>query len=166
MLVEVRVAGLAVDPQTNMPIILLQEPDKQDILPIWIGIFEASAIATQMEKIQIARPMTHDLLRNIMDQLGGVLLRIEITEVKENTFFSHLVVRKASNEDIQIDSRPSDAIALALRCNAPILVESSLIERTAQAAQQMQLKNQSKTAEEWEELLKNMSDDSFGKYKM
>jgi uncharacterized protein len=127
MLIEMNIKGLMVDPITNMPIVILKDKDGDRVLPIWVGIFEANAIALQIENIATPRPMTHDLLRNIITDLEGRVDRVVVSDLKENTFYAvvHLTVR---GEPIAVDARPSDAIALALRTRAPILVEETVIE--------------------------------------
>ncbi len=166
MLIEVKVAGLALDPNSNMPMVLLADPEKKKTLPIWIGIFEASAIATQLEGIRLARPMTHDLVRNVVQTMGGKLLRVEIHDLKENTFYAALVVQGAQGDEWRVDARPSDAIAVALRFGASIMVESRLLDEAPEASRAKDMKAGRKTVEEWTDLLKNLSDDAFGKYKM
>ena len=127
MLIEMTIKGLMVDPITNTPIVILKDKDGDRVLPIWVGIFEANAIALQIENIATPRPMTHDLLRNIITDLDGQVDRIVVSDLKENTFYAivHLTVR---GERVAVDARPSDAIALALRTRAPILVDETVIE--------------------------------------
>ena len=127
MQIEMTIKGLMVDPITNMPIIILRDEDGQRVLPIWVGVFEANAIALQIENVSTPRPMTHDLLRNIITDLDGRVDRIVVSDLKDNTFFAliHLTVK---GEGIAVDARPSDAIAFALRTRAPILVEESVID--------------------------------------
>ena len=127
MLIEMTIKGLMVDPITNTPIVILKDKDGDRVLPIWVGVFEANAIALQIENIATPRPMTHDLLRNVISDLDGRVDRIVVSDLKDNTFFAliHLTVR---GEGVAIDARPSDAIALALRTRAPILVEESVID--------------------------------------
>lgn len=132
---EMIVGGLTVDPYTNTPIVLLKDPEGEDVVPIWIGFFEASAIATQLEKVKLARPMTHDLMRNILDALGAKVLRIEVTDLRDNTYFA-LIHIEFDGEHYEIDSRPSDAIALALRVGAPIFVNEEVIEKSRQSESQ------------------------------
>ena len=129
---EMKVGGLTVDPYTNTPIVLLKDLEEKDVVPIWIGFFEASAIATQLENVKLARPMTHDLMRNILETLGAKVLRIEVTDLKENTFYA-LIHIELDGEHYAIDSRPSDAIALALRTGAPIFVNEEVIEKSRKA---------------------------------
>ena len=127
MLIEMTIKGLMVDPITNMPIVILKDKEGDRVLPIWVGLFEANAIALQIENVATPRPMTHDLLRNIITDLDGHVDRIVVSDLKENTFYAvvHLTVR---GERVAVDARPSDAIALALRTRAPILVEETVIE--------------------------------------
>jgi len=127
MLIEMTIKGLMVDPITNTPIVILKDKAGDRVLPIWVGVFEANAIALQIENVATPRPMTHDLLRNIITDLDGRVDRIIVSDLKDNTFFAliHLTVK---GEGIAVDARPSDAIALALRTRAPILVEESVID--------------------------------------
>jgi len=126
---EMKVGGLTVDPYTNTPIVLLKDLEEKDVVPIWIGFFEASAIATQLEEVKLVRPMTHDLLRNILDILGAQVLRVEVTDLRENTFYA-LIHIELNGAHYAIDSRPSDAIALALRTGSPIFVNEEVIEKS------------------------------------
>ena len=127
MLIEMTIKGLMLDPITNTPIVILKDKDGDRVLPIWVGLFEANAIALQIENVATPRPMTHDLLRNIITDLDGRVDRIVVSDLKENTFYAvvHLTVR---DERVAVDARPSDAIALALRTRAPIMVEETVIE--------------------------------------
>jgi hypothetical protein len=127
MMIEMTIKGLTVDPITNMPIVILKDKEGKRALPIWVGVFEANAIALQIENIETPRPMTHDLLRNIITDLDGSVDRVVVSDLRDNTFYAiiHLTVR---GERVAVDSRPSDAIALALRTRAPILVEESVID--------------------------------------
>jgi hypothetical protein len=127
MLIEMTIKGLMLDPITNTPIVILKDKDGDRVLPIWVGLFEANAIALQIENVATPRPMTHDLLRNIITDLDGQVDRIVVSDLKENTFYAivHLTVR---GERVAVDARPSDAIALALRTRAPILVDETVIE--------------------------------------
>src|SRR5215510_3102584 len=125
MQIEMTIKGLMVDPVTNVPIILLRDSDGQKVLPIWVGVFEANAIALQIENVSTPRPMTHDLLRNVITDLKGSVERVVVTDLKENTFYA-LIYLKVGGEIVAIDARPSDAIALALRAKAPIFVEEAV----------------------------------------
>ena len=126
-MVEMKVEGLTLDPLTNMPIIILKDLAGDKALPIWVGYFEANAIALEIEKINTPRPMTHDLLNNIISSLQAKVKHILVTDLKDNTFFAEISVIQ-NGSDMTIDSRPSDAIALALRSKSPIFVEEKVIE--------------------------------------
>ena len=127
-MIHVKIEGVVLDLKSNLPIVMLKD-DKQRVLPISVGIFEAQAIAFALEKVRIPRPLTHDLTSSIIEKLGSGLLRVEITELKSNTYFAQLVLKNKEGEEIKIDSRPSDAIAIALRLQAPIYTEESLLVR-------------------------------------
>ncbi len=164
--IEMKVSGLTIDPITNTPIVILKDFQEKKAIPIWIGIFEASAIATELEKIKFSRPMTHDLLRDMLTVLEAMVTRVEIHDVRNNTFYANIVVTR-DNQDYTVDSRPSDAIALALRANAPIFVHDKVIEKARNidfdpnASDVDELKQ-----EKMKEFLENLSNDDFGKYKM
>jgi uncharacterized protein len=172
--IPMKVAGITLDSTNNMPIIILKGVDDEVAIPIWIGLIEASAIATELEGIKLARPMTHDLLKNVLESLGGNLQRIEICDLKDNTFYAMLYVKREGT-DIQIDSRPSDAIALALRTGSEILVARKVVEKS-QRVDLAVLKKVLKMSEsgdeagsekdKWAEILENLNPEDFGKYKM
>ena len=127
MEIEMTVKGLMIDPITNMPIIVLRDGDGQRILPIWVGVFEANAIALQIENIATPRPMTHDLLRNVIHDLKASVQKIVVCDLQDSTFYA-LIYLAMNGELVAIDARPSDAIALALRTRAPIFVEEAVID--------------------------------------
>jgi bifunctional DNase/RNase len=157
-----QVVGITIDPATQSPIVILRDAESQNILPIWIGILEANAIAVGLEKAKPPRPMTHDLFKNVLDQLGVRLLRIEVTDIKDNTYFAALHL-EADGKPFVIDSRPSDAIAIAIRLGAPILVHNAVIEKA------VRIEPGSVTGHEkdkWLELLEKMDPEDFSKYKM
>jgi bifunctional DNase/RNase len=166
MLIEMKISGLTIDPITNTPIVILKDLTEKKAIPIWIGLFEASAIATEMEKISFSRPMTHDLMNDVLKVLGIELLKIEICDLRNNTFFANLYLLK-NGENFIIDARPSDAIALALRAQAPIYVDEKVIEKSrnidfgSKITDLDQLKD-----DKLKEFLENLSPDDFGKYKM
>jgi len=162
MLLRMEVKGITLDPLTNMPIVILKDINGSKALPIWIGIFEANAIALELEKIVTPRPMTHDLLKSVIEHLNAKLEMIVITELKNNTFYAQLKLINSENEVIFVDSRPSDAIALALRCGAPIFVEESVIEK----AQVIDTSKDLGEKEEWKEWLERLKPEDFGKYPM
>ncbi len=161
MLIEVVVKGLTLDPITNSPIVILKDKTGERVLPIWINGFEATAISTQIENITPSRPMTHDLLRNVILDLQGRVDRVVVSDLKDNTFYAvvHLTVR---DEAIAIDARPSDAIALALRTAAPILVDESVIER----AKDTDLSSERADTDRLQQWLESLDPDELGKYKM
>jgi len=159
--IEMSIKGLMVDPITNMPIIVLREVDGQRVLPIWVGVFEANAIALQVENVQTPRPMTHDLLRSVITELGGQLERIVVCELKENTFYAMLHVQSADGSH-RIDARPSDAIALALRFGSRIFVEDGVIQN----ARTVEMSRESVDVGRLQKWLESLSDDDLGKYKM
>jgi bifunctional DNase/RNase len=161
MLIEMTIKGLMVDPVTNMPIVILKDRAGARVLPIWVGIFEANAIALQIENIATPRPMTHDLLRNVIADLDGRVDQVVVTDVKDNTFFAiiHLTVK---GERVIVDSRPSDAIALALRARAPILVEEAVID----SAKGVDFASDRADSERLQQWLESLDPDDMGKYKM
>jgi bifunctional DNase/RNase len=128
MFLEMKVRGLALDPLSNMPIIILKDEEDKRSLPIWVGIFEANAIALELEKIATPRPMTHDLIKNILETIEARVLKVVVTDLKENTFFAVLHLQLGETE-YTVDSRPSDAIALALRVSAPIYVDEEVVHK-------------------------------------
>jgi bifunctional DNase/RNase len=155
------IKGLMVDPVTNTPIIVLRDEDGQKVLPIWVGVFEANAIAVQIENVQTPRPMTHDLLRNIIRDLHATLDRVVVSDLKDNTFYAmlHLTV---AGEPVAIDARPSDAIALALRASAPIFVEDHVIDN----AKHIEAAPSQAEMERLHKWLESLDPDDLGKYKM
>jgi len=165
MLKEMRVAGITVDPFTNTPIVILKDLEEKDVLPIWIGLLEASSIATALENVQTPRPMTHDLLKNILDQLGVKVIKIEINDLRDNTYFA-IIHMEVDNKRMAIDSRPSDAIALSLRVGASIFVEENVIRKSAKVDLGKKEDKVVVDTTEWEDILENLSPDDFGKYKM
>ncbi len=176
-LVQMTVAGITLDPTNNMPIIILKDLENSIAIPIWIGLVEASAIATELEGVELARPMTHDLLKSLIDELGGSLKRVVVTELKENTFYALLYLDKGG-QTIEIDSRPSDAIALALRTKSKVFVAKEVIKNSQQLDMDA-LENilsssdhesaqgeGKKSKDQWTEILENLKPEDFGKYKM
>lgn len=161
MQIEMTIKGLMVDPVTNMPIIILRDDAGDRVLPIWVGIFEANAIALQIENVATPRPMTHDLLRNVIQDLDGLVQKVVVSELRENTFFAviHVAVR---GEALLIDARPSDAIALALRTKSPIFVEEEVIDN-AKALDGTPERTDSERLQKW---LESLDSDDLGKYKM
>lgn len=160
MEIEMTIKGLMIDPITNMPIIVLRDQEGQKVLPIWVGVFEANAIALQIENVQTPRPMTHDLLKSVLDNLRAVVERIVVCDLKENTFYATIHVR-VDGERIHIDARPSDAIALALRTGSPIFVEESVIQN----AKTVESTRETMDSDRLQKWLEGLSDDDLGKYK-
>ena len=156
MLVEVKIGALIMDPNTNTPIVVLKGVDSEVILPIWVGAFEANAIALEIEKVAPQRPMTHDLLRNIIIECGYKASKVVITDLLENTFYALLELTDKNGKLLSLDARPSDAIALALRLDCPIFVKqevldtSSISQQTDQAADQDQ---NIQTTEDWPDFI-------------
>ena len=159
---EMQIVGITIDPATQSPIVILRDLANQNILPIWIGILEANAIAVGLEKVQLPRPMTHDLLKSVMDKTGVRLLKIEITDIKENTYYAELHL-EANGKTLVIDSRPSDALALSIRLGAPILVHESVIEKAVRVDAEA---GPGQEKDKWAELLEKMDPEEFSKYKM
>lgn len=158
---EFRIKGLMMDPITNSPIVILQDGDKSTLLPIWVGIFEANAIALQIERIDTPRPMTHDLLKNLIGQLEAEVEKVVVTELRENTFFALIHLTRHDGR-ILIDSRPSDAIALALRTDCPIFVTEEVIANS----RNITLEKENADPEEVKKWLENLNPEDLGKYKM
>ena len=161
MQIEMSIKGLMVDPITNMPIVILRDQDGQRVLPIWVGIFEANAIALQIENIPTPRPMTHDLLRNIIQDLRATVEKIVVCDLQENTFYA-LIYLTVNGDTVAIDARPSDAIALALRTRAPIFVEETVIDN----AKTVDTSSEKADADRLHKWLESIDPDDLGKYKM
>jgi len=162
------VGGLTLDPVTKTPIVILRDIENKLNLPIWIGLLEATAIATELEGIKMARPMTHDLLRNFLNEFEATVERVDITDLRDNTYYAVISVRVAG-VDRQIDSRPSDAISLALRTESPIYVAKAVLEASSVLQQQIEENSETNLSnisrDKWAEILEKMSPDDF-KYKM
>jgi bifunctional DNase/RNase len=161
MQVEMRIKGLMLDPVTNMPIIILSDVEGQRILPIWVGFFEANAIALQMENVATPRPMTHDLLKNVITGLNATVKKIIVNNLWDNTFYA-LIYLEMDGETVAIDSRPSDAIALALRMKSPIFVDEEVIKK-AKSIETSRDMTDSESLQRW---LENLRPEELGKYKM
>ena len=164
MWVEMKVRGLALDPLSNMPIIILRDEEDKRSLPIWVGIFEANAIALELEKIATPRPMTHDLIKNILEVLEARVLKVVVNDLRDNTFFAVIHLQLAEAE-LTVDSRPSDAIALALRVGAPIFVEEEVVRKAksvevAKEAEGITPDDREKI-KEW---IENLKPEDFGKF--
>jgi bifunctional DNase/RNase len=155
-LVEVRIGALIMDPNTNTPIVVLKGVDSETVLPIWVGAFEANAIALEIEKVVPQRPMTHDLLRNLIVQCGFSASRVVVTDLKDNTFYAVVELKDEQGDPFSMDSRPSDAIALALRLDCPIFVRKAVLEMSA-ASNPLDPESESEepgtSTEDWPELI-------------
>jgi bifunctional DNase/RNase len=168
-LIEMRVSGLTLDPVTKTPIVILKDLANKLNLPIWIGLMEATAMATELEGIKMARPMTHDLLRNLIVQLGVSVESVEVTDLRDNTYYA-VICLQVGDRRIEIDSRPSDAISLALRTKSPIFVAKKVLE-ASNVLQQLEDTQSEETnlsnvsRDKWAEILEKMSPEDF-KYKM
>jgi hypothetical protein len=158
--VEMQIRGLMMDPITNMPIIVLKDVGSDLVLPIWVGIFEANAIALELEKTATPRPMTHDLLRNLARGLNAKVRKIVVSEIRDDTYYA-VIWMEHGGETVTVDARPSDAIALALRWDCPIYVSRIVLETSKQAAG-----SQTINADEMRRWLENLNDDELGRYKM
>lgn len=166
MFIEMRVSGLTMDPITNTPIVILKDLEEKKAIPIWIGIFEASAIATEIEKITFSRPMTHDLLNDIVKLLKTEVVRVDIHDLRNNTFFANIHLLR-EGMSIVVDARPSDAIAIALRAGAPIYVDEKVIEKSRNVDFGTKMTDLDRLKKEkLAEFLENLSPEDFGKYKM
>ena len=167
--IQMSVGGLTLDPVTKTPIVILKDTENKLNLPIWIGLLEATAMATEIEGIKMARPMTHDLLKNILGEVGCLVDSVEITELKENTYYA-LVHINLGGRELVIDSRPSDAIALALRTKSPIYVAKAVLEASSVLQQSDEAKDaavenvSNVSKEKWAEILEKMAPEDF-KYK-
>lgn len=161
MEVEMKIRGLMMDPITNMPIVVLKDPAGDAVLPIWVGAYEAQAIALEIEKVATPRPMTHDLIKNVLTGLDSKVHKVVVTELRDDTFFAVIWIER-EGRFISIDSRPSDALAIAMRLDCPIFVEDEVLKSSKLAA----TVSDKASNEELRKLLENMNDEDFGRYKM
>lgn len=161
MEVEMKIRGLMMDPVTNMPIVILKDINGNTVLPIWVGIYEANAIALEIEKVATPRPMTHDLIKSVLSGLNTGIRKVVVNELKEDTFYA-LIWLERDGELISVDSRPSDALALALRLDCPIFVEDTVLKSSKLAASVSDKVNN----EDLRRWLENLNDEDLGRYKM
>jgi uncharacterized protein len=161
MEVEMKISGLIPDPMTNMPIVVLKDPAGGVVLPIWVGAYEANAIMLEIEKVTTPRPMTHDLLKNLLVGLETTVRKVVVTELREDTFYAVIWLER-NGQSISLDSRPSDALALALRMDCPIFVEDEVLKHSKLAGN---LSDRA-TSEELRAWLENLGEDDLGRYKM
>ncbi|MBN1102409.1 MAG: bifunctional nuclease family protein [Deltaproteobacteria bacterium] len=165
MLKPMVISGLTVDPLTNSPIVILKEIHGERTLPIWIGLLEATAIASELEGVKFSRPMTHDLLKNIMNITDIRVDKVEVCDLKNNTYFALIHINHMGKE-ISIDARPSDALALSLRVQAPIFVSEDVIRRSAQIDLKAEADDKTEQGKKWQDVLEKLRPEDFGKYKM
>ncbi|MGH9557074.1 MAG: bifunctional nuclease family protein [Terriglobales bacterium] len=161
MEVEMKIRGLMMDPVTNMPIVILKDVSGDSVLPIWVGIYEANAIALEIEKVSTPRPMTHDLLKNVLMGLDTRVRKVVVNDLRDDTFFA-LIWLEREGRMISIDSRPSDALALALRLDCPIFVDDEVL-KSSKLASAVSDKVSSEELRKW---LENLNDEDLGRYKM
>lgn len=159
--IEMKIRGLMVDPSTNMPIVILKDVNGETLLPIWVGLHEANAIALEVEKVAPSRPMTHDLLRNLIDGLNGRVQKVVVTELRDDTFFAVIWMEQAG-QLIALDARPSDALALALRSDCPIYVSDQVLNLARVAPNA----SDGASAEDLRKWLEGLNDEDLGRYKM
>ena len=158
MEIEVKIRGLMMDPNSGTPIIILKDVNSDTMLPIWVGAYEANAIALEIEKIAPQRPMTHDLLRNLITEMGARVERVVVTELRDNTFFAVIEMRNGAGEAILLDSRPSDAIALALRADCPIYVNEEVIRASQSMSGREEEESSSGEEDEWPDVIGEAGD--------
>jgi bifunctional DNase/RNase len=160
MEVEMKIRGLMLDPVTNTPIVILKDSGSDTVLPIWVGVFEANAIALEIEKVSTPRPMTHDLIKNVLTGLDAHVHKVVVTELKEDTFYA-VIWMEREGRIISVDSRPSDALALALRVDCPIFVDDEVLKTSKKATASAEA-----TGEEMRKFLENLNDEDLGRWKM
>ena len=160
MEVEMKIRGLLMDPVTNTPIVILRDSGSETVLPIWVGVYEANAIALEIEKVTTPRPMTHDLIKNVLAGLDAPMHKVVVTELKEDTYYA-VIWMEREGKIISVDSRPSDALALALRVDCPIFVEEEVLKTSKKAAATPE-----STSEELRKWLEGLNDEDLGHYRM
>jgi bifunctional DNase/RNase len=165
MLHKMIIGGLAMDPSSNAPILILNSVDEDFSIPIWIGLLEAASIASVLQNISFDRPMTHDLFKKFIETVNTNVTKIEVCDLKDNTFYAKIYCVSPSNEFI-LDARPSDAIALALRLNAEIFVDDTVVDNLKVKSGEYETVDESDQGKKWETYLKNLSPEDFGKYKV
>jgi len=165
MLHKVNVAGLTMDPASNTPIIILKADDDEQAIPIWIGLLEATSIASVLQDIKFDRPMTHDLFKNFSEIFDAVVTRVEVCDLKDNTFYARIYFN-AGDKSFDMDARPSDAIAIALRFNAPIFVDDRVVQKSKAGEGPSEVFDESEEGRKWAEYLEKLNPEDFGKYKV
>ncbi len=165
MLHEVNIASMAIDPTSNTPIIILKSVKGDQAVPIWIGLLEATSIASALRDIKFDRPMTHDLFKNFIDNLEMAVSKVEVCDLKDNTFYARIYF-VSKDKSFDMDARPSDAIAIALRFGAPIYVDDKIFEKSQMVEGDYEVLNKSEDGKKWAEYLENLNPEDFGKYKV
>ncbi len=165
MLHRATIAGLTIDPASNTPIIILKTEDDDQAVPIWIGLLEATSIASALQNIEFERPMTHDLFKNVSERLKISVTKVEVCDLRDNTFFA-LIHFDGESQSFSMDARPSDAIAIALRFQAPIFIDDKVIEKSSQTGGKGEMIDKSEEGKKWAEYLEKLSPEDFGKYKV
>ena len=165
MLHEVSIAGLTMDPTSNTPIIILKLVSGDQAIPIWIGLLEATSIASALQDIKFDRPMTHDLFKNFVNNVKMEVSKVEVCDIQDNTFYAKIYFTSKENS-FSIDARPSDAIAIALRFQAPIYVDDKVLEKSQMVEADPEMLIKSEEGEKWAEYLEKLSPEDFGKYKV
>ena len=165
MLHKVSIAGLTIDPASNTPIIILKSEQTDQAMPIWIGLLEATSIASALQKIKYERPMTHDLFKNFTDLLNISISKIEVCDLKDNTFFAKIYFI-SEDGNFEMDARPSDAIALALRYDAPIYVSDEVMQKSKIGDSEAEILDTSEEGKKWADYLESLSPEDFGKFKI
>ena len=165
MLHEVNIASMAIDPTSNTPIIILKSVKGDQAVPIWIGLLEATSIASALRDIKFDRPMTHDLFKNFIDNLEMEVSKVEVCDLKDNTFYARIYF-VSEDKEFDMDARPSDAIAIALRFGAPIYVDDKIFDQSQMVEGDYEVLNKSEDGKKWADYLENLSPEDFGKYKV
>jgi bifunctional DNase/RNase len=165
MLHKVTIAGLTMDPASNTPIIILKSEENDQAIPIWIGLLEATSIASALQQIEFDRPMTHDLFKNFMEMMNTRVVRIEVCDLKNNTFYARIYIADGKRT-FDLDARPSDAIAIALRFGAPIYVDDKVVQQSKKGEGPSEVFDESEEGKKWAEYLEKLSPEDFGKYKV
>ena len=165
MLRKVTIAGMTMDPSSNTPIVILKSEEDDQAIPIWIGLLEATSIAAALQNIQFDRPMTHDLFKNFLDAMQISVSKIEVCDLKDNTFYAKIHF-DSRDKTFSMDARPSDAIAIALRFKAPIYLDDKVIEKSKMAEGVSEAVDKTDEGKKWAEYLENLNPDEFGKYKV
>ncbi|MFC1812202.1 bifunctional nuclease family protein [Thermodesulfobacteriota bacterium] len=165
MLRKVNIAGMTMDPASNTPIIILKSVEDDQAIPIWIGLLEATSIASALQNVQFDRPMTHDLFKNFIKSMNIEVSKIEVCDLKDNTYYAKIYFT-SEDRSFSMDSRPSDAIAIALRFQAPIYVDDKIIEKSKQLETDLEMSDTSEEGKKWAEYLETLSPEDFGKFKI